>query len=115
MDVLSVTEHTPLLESLAITVMEPVSTLFRLVVNPSTFGVVSPSVKAQRITPAGDPCMRHSVAVTLAGLPARTWGTVSCPDTHLCPFSSISPDTNSCLINPIPCSSGLILSIGLQL
>jgi len=44
-DVLAVTEHTPLLESLAITVMEPVSTLFRLVVNPSTFGVVSPSVK----------------------------------------------------------------------
>ena len=45
MDILSVTEYTPLLESLAITVMEPVSALFRLVVNPSIFGVVSPLVK----------------------------------------------------------------------
>ena len=44
-DILSVTEYIPHLESLAITVMEPVSSLFRLVVNPSILGVVSSSVK----------------------------------------------------------------------
>lgn len=115
MDVLSVTEYTPLLESLAITVMEPVSTLFCLVVNPSIFGIVSPSVKHRELPLQVIRVMRHSVAVALADLPARTWRTVSCPDTHLCLFSSISPDTNSGLINPIPCLSGLTLSIGLQL
>ena len=49
MDVLSTTEYTPLLESLAITVMEPVSTLFCQVVNPSIFGIVSPSVKHREL------------------------------------------------------------------
>lgn len=34
-DVLSVTEHTPLLESLALTITEPVSILFRPVVDRS--------------------------------------------------------------------------------
>jgi hypothetical protein len=39
-DVLSVTEHTPLLQSLAFTVMETVSTLFFPIVNRSIVGVL---------------------------------------------------------------------------
>lgn len=46
-DVLSVTEHTPLLEGLALTVMESVSTLFLPVV--IDLGIVGPFGEALRI------------------------------------------------------------------
>jgi hypothetical protein len=58
-DVLSATEYTPLLQSLAFTVMETVSTLFLPIVNRSIVGVswvVGPFGEALANTISGDSC-----------------------------------------------------------